>query len=318
MTPRQLRTIAAPLEHRVRRPAVSASRGGAALPLPQLSPPPPALPLPAIPNALTTTAQPPLAQKPQRLPPVAAPPQPPARRLGPKGAAALTATQLPGRYAALRRILDELRFRAPDWAPVTALDLCSGAGAGLWAASKTWPGALRAITAVEPDAALVAAAVRIQQALLDEDRTAPLPSVRWVSSLPKQPRAQPAAHAAPPPPRRHDLVIAAHALTSAPDAEARRRVVRDAWRRCGGMLVIVEPGTPTGSALVREARAQLLREEHKREVRRMCPVSCCCGDALLVGVARRQGALQQTRRPPAPASTGMLSCRTCLAAACRA
>ena len=39
----------------------------------------------------------------------------------------------------------------------------------------------------------------------------------------------------------------------------RRDLVAAAWRRCDGVLLVVEPGTPATFEVVREARKQLLR-----------------------------------------------------------
>lgn len=38
----------------------------------------------------------------------------------------------------------------------------------------------------------------------------------------------------------------------------RRRLVQQLWERTSGVLVLVEPGTPAGSAHIQRARAQLL------------------------------------------------------------
>ena len=56
---------------------------------------------------------------------------------------------------------------------------------------------------------------------------------------------------------RFDLVVASYVLGEARSPSERRRLVDALWRRTGGMLVLVEPGTPVGSANVREARAQV-------------------------------------------------------------
>lgn len=50
-----------------------------------------------------------------------------------KQVVAHSATQLPGAYACLVRILDELRFRQPSFHPRTVLDYNSGPGTGVWA-----------------------------------------------------------------------------------------------------------------------------------------------------------------------------------------
>lgn len=101
-----------------------------------------------------------------------------------------------------------------------------------------------------------------------------LPSIRWLRALPQAPRAGAQRRGdgrRPPPPdaRRYGAVVAAHALTALPSHGERARVVRQLWERVavGGLLVLAEPGSPVGSAFVRQAREQVLREEVKREVR---------------------------------------------------
>ncbi len=58
-------------------------------------------------------------------------------------------------------------------------------------------------------------------------------------------------------PRRFDLVVASYVIGEARSPLERRRLVDSLWRRTGGLLVLVEPGTPVGSANIREARAQV-------------------------------------------------------------
>ena len=54
------------------------------------------------------------------------------------------------------------------------------------------------------------------------------------------------------------MVVASYVLGEARSPSERRRLVDSLWRRTDGLLVLVEPGTPVGSANVREARAQVL------------------------------------------------------------
>ena len=56
---------------------------------------------------------------------------------------------------------------------------------------------------------------------------------------------------------RFDLVAASYVIGEARSPSERRRLVDSLWRRTGGVLVLVEPGTPVGSANIREARAQV-------------------------------------------------------------
>lgn len=61
---------------------------------------------------------------------------------------------------------------------------------------------------------------------------------------------------------RYDLVVASYVLAELRTAAERRRVVAQLWARTQGALLLVEPGTPVGSANVREARTQVLRPLH--------------------------------------------------------
>ena len=57
--------------------------------------------------------------------------------------------------------------------------------------------------------------------------------------------------------KRHDLVTACYVLSEIEDASQWRRVVESLWQTTGDTLLIAEPGTPIGSAIVREARWQV-------------------------------------------------------------
>ncbi len=52
-------------------------------------------------------------------------------------------------------------------------------------------------------------------------------------------------------------MVASYVIGEARSPSERRRLVDRLWRHTGGMLVLVEPGTPVGSANIREARAQV-------------------------------------------------------------
>jgi len=64
----------------------------------------------------------------------------------------------------------------------------------------------------------------------------------------------------------YDLVTLSYVLGEVSCGQQRRRSVVDAWRRVGpgGLLVVVEPGTPVGFARVAEARWTVLSRENGR------------------------------------------------------
>src|SRR5258705_10468359 len=62
---------------------------------------------------------------------------------------------LPATYAQLRGALAATAARIPGWAPATMLDLGSGPGTALWAATAQWP-SLAALAAWAREPALIA------------------------------------------------------------------------------------------------------------------------------------------------------------------
>lgn len=57
--------------------------------------------------------------------------------------------------------------------------------------------------------------------------------------------------------RQYDIVIASYCLGELEPLE-QQRAVRALWQATGKMLILVEPGTPSSSALVRAARQEVI------------------------------------------------------------
>ena len=57
----------------------------------------------------------------------------------PAQVAAYAAARMPGCYAAVARVFDELRQRLPDLAPRSMLDFGAGPGTAVWAAREARP-----------------------------------------------------------------------------------------------------------------------------------------------------------------------------------
>jgi ribosomal protein RSM22 (predicted rRNA methylase) len=147
--------------------------------------------------------------------------------------AAYLATRLPATYVASHAVLSELRHRLGDVSITSLLDLGAGPGAATLAAHSLFPAL--AATLVEADGAFSAIARELLpgSALLAQDlRSA-------IDYLP------------------HDLVVASYSLGELSPAH-RMRVVDRAWQAARLALVVIEPGSPAGFAVVREARDQLL------------------------------------------------------------
>ena len=148
--------------------------------------------------------------------------------------AAYLVTRMPATYAAARAVLAEVCVRIGGAPLATVLDVGAGSGAASLAARACFPG-LQRLTLVEPDAALADAGRQF------------LPDAAW--------RSADLRHPEPLPP--HDLVVAAYSLGEVRPSEALDAALR-MWQAARAALVVIEPGSPAGFALVRAIRARLL------------------------------------------------------------
>ena len=58
--------------------------------------------------------------------------------------------------------------------------------------------------------------------------------------------------------QRQDLVVAAYVLVEMRSSHERASIVAELWRHARDVLILVEPGTPAGSAAIRAARSQVI------------------------------------------------------------
>lgn len=159
---------------------------------------------------------------------------------GREDALAYALARLPATYAATATVLAEAARMAPGFAPTSLLDAGAGPGGGSWAAAGTWP-SLRQVTWMDSSPPFLDLAWRLAAGtpLADADaRRADLTA----GDLP-----------------RADLVLASYALAEIP-AGAQDRVVAALWQATGGVLALVEPGTPAGYARILAARDALIGE----------------------------------------------------------
>lgn len=156
--------------------------------------------------------------------------------------AAYAAYRLPATYAAIAAALGQLRDRWPGEAPRSLLDVGAGPGTAMWAAQAVWPSLERA-QLLERDQRMIALGER----LVAHARPPALRQARWQQAdLLSSWEAD-----------RHDLVIAAYLLNELPE-ERRGTIIDTLWSKATNALVLVEPGTPAGFAIIRQARQQLL------------------------------------------------------------
>jgi ribosomal protein RSM22 (predicted rRNA methylase) len=145
--------------------------------------------------------------------------------------AAYALTRMPATFAALSTVFAELPA-----APASLIDFGAGPGTSLWAAQAVFD-ALPAATLVEQNTNWATFAGELG-----------LPPATWRhADLRRLDRA----------PETHDLAVLSYVLNELSKLDA-TRVLRQAWDATGSALVLLEPGTPAGSARVLEARRQLI------------------------------------------------------------
>src|SRR5689334_13535491 len=126
---------------------------------------------------------------------------------------------MPATYAQLHGALAATAARIPGWAPATLLDLGSGPGTALWAATAQWP-SLRALVAWEREPSLIALGLSLARASQAQ-------AVRTATWERLDLRALEDARARLP--EQFDVVVLGHVLNEL-DAELQRQVVAAAWQ----------------------------------------------------------------------------------------
>lgn len=151
-------------------------------------------------------------------------------------ALAYALTRLPATYAAAAAVFAEAAARAPGFAPARLLDAGCGPGGASWAAVEAWP-SIAEVAWFDASVPFLDLAGRLAGERL------PAHPIRGDLATGDFPRA--------------GLVVASYALAEiAPPAQG--RVVAGLWAACDGLLALIEPGTPAGSARLLEARAVLI------------------------------------------------------------
>jgi ribosomal protein RSM22 (predicted rRNA methylase) len=166
--------------------------------------------------------------------------------------------RLPATYAALARVFAEISLRAPQPGITSMLDLGSGPGTALFAASQEFP-SLQQATLVEGDAEWLAIGKRLAAPPQFPDAL----NVQW---LKQDLRSGLACET-------HDLVVISYALGELPQAAA-EAVLNKAWKCAGKFLVVIEPGTRRGFAAVNAARSALIA--NAAHIFAPCPHASAC------------------------------------------
>lgn len=156
-------------------------------------------------------------------------------------AIAYAAYRLPATYAAIRAVFREVRERRSDFHPATLLDVGGGPGTVAWAATDTWS-EIEHVTILERDPRMI----QIGQALATHATSSVIRRAVWQAADITGPGDASAA----------GITVAAYVIGEIREV-ARAEVVRRLWERTVDTCIIIEPGTPRGSALTRQAGEQL-------------------------------------------------------------
>uniref|UniRef100_A0A0G4GVQ8 Ribosomal small subunit Rsm22 n=1 Tax=Chromera velia CCMP2878 TaxID=1169474 RepID=A0A0G4GVQ8_9ALVE len=164
-------------------------------------------------------------------------------------------------WASMFRILFEVAKRLPDYRPRTLMEFGAGAAPGTLAAHQVWEGGFSDALCVEPSQHLQA---------VGKFMASDMPAVRWQAGV-----FEVTSH--------FDLVIASHSLMAIKGQESRDFLIKNLWNRVkpGGILVVVEKGTPTGFRFIHSIREVFiggLEKEHFHFVapcphEGLCPIS---------------------------------------------
>lgn len=155
---------------------------------------------------------------------------------------AYAAYRMPATFEAVSAALGEVKIGIGEWEPHTLLDVGAGPGTATWAAVSLWPG-IGTCTLVEREDEMISLGKRLA-GYADSD---PLRQATWLradlAEMPLLPKA--------------DLVVAAYVLGELRE-EGVDALIDQLWERTTGVLVLVEPGTPTGFARILRLRERLL------------------------------------------------------------
>src|SRR6202021_2235385 len=156
-------------------------------------------------------------------------------------ALAYALARMPATYAAVTASLNALGEIRPDFAPQSLLDVGAGPGTATWAAAEAFP-SLRSFGLLDANAALRALALDFASG-----------SARLRDMTYQHGEARVALADAEP----ADLVVASYMIGEIDSAE-QKTLAGLMWAKTRDTLLIVEPGTPTGTARILALREQLI------------------------------------------------------------
>lgn len=149
-------------------------------------------------------------------------------------------TRLPGTFSAVEQVLEEVRKRSPEFSPRTVLDVGSGPGTASWAAFECFDSPDRYVL-LEKDPGFISIGKKLA-------RFSPRMESRqsWHCSDMKNGKFEPS-----------DLILFSYSLGET-DLHMRPEFFEKIWEATKGVLVIIEPGTPSGYAKLMRVRNILI------------------------------------------------------------
>lgn len=150
---------------------------------------------------------------------------------------AYVAHRLPSIYSTIYRVMNEIQKRIPNFEPKTVLDFGSGPGTSIICAKKIWNN-IDNIIAIEPSNEMI----NISQQLLKNE------NIQYKRFLNENQKIE------------YDLVIGSYVLNEIELDSDRSRIIKNLWKMTKDILILIEPGTPLGFDLIREARSILLKQ----------------------------------------------------------
>eukprot|EP00040_Diaphanoeca_grandis_P021508 m.114676 g.114676 ORF g.114676 m.114676 type:complete len:468 (-) comp28364_c0_seq1:65-1468(-) len=167
---------------------------------------------------------------------------------GPRESIAFLAGRQPICYAAITRVLEELKLRKPDFSPKHILDFGSGVGTTMWATKEQWPDSDVKFVCVDKSQAMIELSTAVHTECGSELLREIDVSYRQLLPIPK--RGDP----------EYDLVVCSMTLSELIEQNLRKKILLELWAHTREYLVIVEAGNAQGFELLHQARETLLKQ----------------------------------------------------------
>ncbi|XP_035655456.1 methyltransferase-like protein 17, mitochondrial isoform X2 [Oncorhynchus keta] len=158
--------------------------------------------------------------------------------------------KLAGGYAAVKRVLNEIKKRDPSFSPHSLLDFGSGLGTAVWASHSFWGDTLKEMVCVDNSGAMNTIADRLLRGSSEKDEPV-IKQVYFRQFLPVSPKVQ------------FDLVVGAFSLSELASQKEREDAILTLWRKTSSYLVLLENGTKEGHQILMDARDILLKKQER-------------------------------------------------------